>query len=131
MPVVSDTNLWFWLMNGKLPDTPCATRAASFELIDAFGPPVFVGLIVYAPAPKPVKVYVPGVPVITGPTAGDPTVLATETFLTNLGAGGLLIALPYVIVPEIDPEGVPPGVAVFVAVAVFVDVAVGDGPALQ
>ena len=34
------------------------------------------------------------VPVITGPTAGDPAVLANETFFTNRGAGGLPIALP-------------------------------------
>src|SRR4051794_13943301 len=78
--------------------------------------------MVYEPAPKPVKEYVPGVPVMTGPTAGDPTVLPTETLFTNLGGTGFAIALPYVIVPSTvggPPVGATVGVAV--AVAVFPD----------
>jgi len=94
LPLVSAANRWFWLTNGTDPAAPCATRAASLELIDAFGPDAFVGLIVYAPAPKPVSVYVPGVPVRTGPTAGDPTVLLSDTFFTNRGPTGLPITLP-------------------------------------
>ena len=42
----SEVNRWFWLTNGTLPETPCATRAASNELIAAFGPAGLVGLIV-------------------------------------------------------------------------------------
>ena len=72
-----------------------AILAASFEVIAPFDPPGFVGLIVYKVAgAKPVSKYVPGVPVITGPTGGEPTVLATETFFTNRGGIGLPIALP-------------------------------------
>lgn len=59
--------------------------------------------------------YVPGVPVITGPTEGDPAVLLNDTFFTNLGGAGLPIALPYVIDPLI--EGVSEGVGVEVGVA--------------
>jgi hypothetical protein len=46
LPLESDTNLWFWLTNGTEPETPCATLAASFELIAVFGPPGLVHLIV-------------------------------------------------------------------------------------
>src|ERR1043166_4679619 len=125
LPVVSAANRIFWLTNRFVPATPCATLAASAEVIAVLGPPGFVGLIVYDPEPNPVNVYAPGVPVMTGPTAGEPEVLCSVTFLMNRGGGGLLTGLPYVITPLID--GVLAGVGVSVAVDVFVAVDVGVG----
>ena len=50
--------------------------------------------------------------------------LPIDTFATYRGGTGLPIALPYVIVPLIDSDGVGVGVDVSVAVAVAVDVMV-------
>src|SRR5436190_8297449 len=127
----SEVNRWFWLTNGTAPEAPCATRAASLEVIDPFGPPGLVGLTVYAPAPNPVSVYCPLVAVMTGPTAGAPAVLLSDTFFTNRGGVAGACTFPYVIVPLSDSPPPPAGgvaVGVLVAVAVAVDVAVGVGP---
>src|SRR5204863_2708131 len=126
----SEVNRWFWLTNGIAPEAPCATRAASLEVIAPFGPPGLVGLTVYAPAPNPVSVYCPLVAVMTGPTGGAPTVLLSDTFFTNRGGVAGACTFPYVIVPLTDvPPGVNVGVGVAVFVAVAVAVAVGVPPA--
>ena len=59
-----------------------------------FGPAGLVGLIVYGSGPKPVNVYLPDESVKTGPTGGEPTVLATLTLGMGRGAGGFPIAFP-------------------------------------
>src|SRR5262249_20659437 len=114
-----DANLWFWLTNGTDPATPCATLAASADVIAVLAPPGLLGFIVYDVAPKPVSAYVPGVPVITGPTEGEPAVLCNVTFLTSRGVGvpPATIALPYVIAPLIE--------------GVCVDVGVGEAPTIK
>src|SRR5436190_24285220 len=124
----SEVNRWFWLTNGIAPEAPCATRAASLEVIDPFGPPGLVGLTVYAPAPNPVSVYCPLVAVMTGPTGGAPTVLLSDTFFTNRGGVAGACTFPYVITPLTDgvSAGVGVSVGVFDGVNVAVFVGVGD-----
>src|SRR4051794_20948153 len=81
---------------------------------------VFAPVTVYAPAPKPVSVYVPEALVVVF-TFGEPEPVIAA-LLMNFGGA---TALAYVTVPEIEPPGVPVDVAVGVDVAVEVDVAVG------
>ena len=94
LPLESAANLWFWLTNGTAAETPCATLAASFDVIAVFEPPGLVGLIVYEPDPNPVSVYCPAVApgaAVVVSTFGNP-VPVTVTFEIYFGGAA---ALPY------------------------------------
>ena len=88
-----------------------------------FAPPVLDGVTVYAPAPKPLREYVPAIgpgAAVVVETFGEPSPLI-KTFETNLGVAD---AFTYVTVPDIESAGVDVGVEVGVSVEVDVGVEV-------
>ena len=88
-------------LNGVRLTTYCAIFAASRALRAPFTSPNLVGVIVYAPGPKPLSEYVPSESVVPN-TGGAPPALSV-TLGTFLGAGGVRM-LPYVMVPVRVPE---------------------------
>src|SRR5438874_7602432 len=96
LPLVSATINWFPVSLGYgSPATCCAIFAASNELMP-FCPVVLLGVTMYAPEPKPVRVYcpafAPGAAVVVV-RVGEPEAVIV-TLETNRGGVGPETALP-------------------------------------